>query len=187
MLIDFRDSDRLLGVKALAVYGKALDAAVASCEKVYQPTLGLQNEKAIAEGAADWLNERLDEMGIGEVRECDMPSDYVLSLRMAASVYLSQLGKLAEKQGDLLVPLDETNEVMSHVLSLVDRLRGQLELNGTVHQHIDDAGTATVSVNGGEPMPFNSPAERKRAAKKIAERIARPASRKPGKPGTRGS
>lgn len=168
MLIEFRDSDRLLGLKALAVYDKALDAAVAACDKVYQPTLGLQAEKARTEAAGDWLRETLDDMGVREVRERDMPSEYALALRMAGSVYLSQLGKLAEKQGDLLVPLDETNEVMSLVTSLVDRLRGQLEFTSTIGD-----GTATIAVNGGKPMPFNTEADRKAAGKEIAEKLFR--------------
>jgi len=132
MLMEFRSADRMLGMKALGIYAKAVDAAKGACEKVYAPTLYLDGEAAKAEAATDWLADRLDEMGVGEVRVLDMPSPLALVLRNAGSVYLAQLGKLTEKQADLLVPLDETNEVVSHVTSLVDRLRGQLELDGTV-------------------------------------------------------
>lgn len=138
MVIEFRSGDRMLGIKALGIYEKAVDAAIASSEKVYAPTLYLAGEKAKAEAARDWIANTLDDMGIGEVREADMPSQLALSLRNAGSVYLAQLGKLTEKQADLLVPLDETNEVVSHVTSLVDRLRGQLELEGTVTMGFGD-------------------------------------------------
>jgi len=149
MLIEFRSADRMLGLKALSIYGKMIDAAKAACEKVYAPTLYLDSEKMRGESAGDWLQEKLDEMGVGEVREIDMPSELGLSLRCAGSVYLSQLTKLSEKQSDLLVPQEETNEVTSHVTSLVDRLRGQIEMAG-----VNDSAT-TIKLNDGPEVSMD--------------------------------
>lgn len=184
MLIEFRSADRLLGVKALGIYGKMLEAAKGACDKVYAPTLYLDSEQAQSGSASEWLYEKLDEMGVGEVREVEMPSDLALSLRNAASVYLAQLTKLAEKQSDLLVPLEETNEVTSQVMSLADRLRGQIEMSGVVSggvtitrdsaarglEAIDRATRfpdATASFNGGPETTLED------AARQAGESIAR--------------
>lgn len=175
MIIGFRDSDRLLGAQALAIYEKGLDAAVSACEKVFQPTLALDAEKAKAEAAADWLYASLDEMGLGEIRELDMPADLALPLRIATSVYLAQLSKLEAKQVDLLVPIEDTQAVVSQVTNLCDRLRGQLDFLTTLDARVaeDEPGTATVSVNGGPEMPFNTPSERQAAVDVIADQVLR--------------
>ena len=131
MIVDFRDSDRMLGLKAIGIYRKGIEAASTACDKVYVPTVELQAADAAAVSAENWISTSLEEMGLGEVRELTMPSDLALSLRTAASCYLGQLTKLAEKQTDLLVPLEDTNELISRLQSLSDRLSGQTEIEGT--------------------------------------------------------
>ena len=146
MIVDWRDSDRMLGIKAIGIYAKGIEAAKAACDKVYAGTLELQTAEAQAEAAREWIATSLDEMGIGEVRELTTPSDHCLALRTAVSCYLSQLTKLSEKQSDLLVPVDDTNELISRLQSLADRLSGQTE--------IPDAykSTVTISAPGMEPV-----------------------------------
>lgn len=142
MLIEFRSSDRMFGLKAIGIYRKGIEAAKAACDKVYVETVALLTADSDAERAEEWIAEQLDEMGVGEVRDLAMPTHLALSLRLACSVYLTQLGKLSEKEADMLVPLDHTNELMSHLTSLVDRLRGQTEIEGTI----------TMATPGREPV-----------------------------------
>ncbi len=145
MIVEFRDSDRMLGLKAIGIYRKGIEAAVGACEKVYVPTLELQAADNAASNAGDWIAVSLEEMGIGEVRELTAPTETTVALRTAASCYLSQLSKLAEKQTDLLVPLEDTNDLMSRLQSFADRLSGQTEM----------AGVTTVSVNGTTPITLD--------------------------------
>ncbi|HEV8448628.1 MAG TPA: hypothetical protein VGQ44_17480 [Gemmatimonadaceae bacterium] len=152
MLVPFRSSDRLLGSKALGIYDKMLDTAKAACDKVYAPTLWLDTEKGRVERAEAWLNESLDGLELGEERDIDIASPLASVIGNAASAYLSQLTKLAEKQTDLLVPVDDTSEITARVASLADRIRGQGELTGI--------SSATVSVNGGEPMTLDEMSRR---------------------------
>jgi len=147
MLVPFRSGDRVLGSKALGLYDKMLDTAKAACEKVYAPTLWLDTEKGRVERALSWLNESLDGLGLGEERDIEIPGPLAGAIGNAASVYLAQLTKLAEKQTDLLVPVDDTSEITSQVASLADRIRGQGELAGI--------GNTTVSLNGGELMSLD--------------------------------
>jgi hypothetical protein len=151
MLVPFRSGDGILGSKALGIYDKMLDTAKAACEKVYAPTMYLDTEKGRVERAADWLNESLDGLELGEEREIDVPAPLAGALANGASVYLAQLTKLAEKQSDLLVPIEDTSEVTAQVASLADRLRGQGEL---------DVGKTTVSFDGGEPMTMDEMSRR---------------------------
>lgn len=164
MLIEFRAADRLLSFKALGIYQKGIDAAKAANEKVYVDAMALDEAATNAEMATRWLGS-LDEMEPGEVRDVDMAHPIPLTLRTAASVYLTQLGKLAEKESDMLVPLDNTNEIMSQLRSLADRLAGQVELRGIVSHAFNaaveasepregDDMTATISLNGGPAIPM---------------------------------
>ena len=147
MIIEFQSSDRMFGLKAIGVYRKGIEAASAACEKIYAPTLELQEADAQADAAQTFVAERLDEMGVGEVRELDMPASLSLALRTACSVYITQLNKLVEKQADLLVPIEDTNVVVSHLTSLADRLRGQTELHGI--------STVTFAVPGHQPVTMS--------------------------------
>lgn len=151
MIVDFQDSDRMLGLKALGIYVKGIEAAKAACDKVYAGTMELQTAEGQAEAAREWIATSLEDMGLGETRELTTPSDSCLALRTAVSCYLSQLTKLSEKQSDLLVPVDDTNELISRLQSLSDRLSGQTEIPGTTQR---DRTTATISVGGftSEPM-----------------------------------
>jgi hypothetical protein len=158
MLVPFRSGDRILGSKALGIYDKMLDTAKAACEKVYAPTMYLDTEKGRVERAADWLEKSLDGLELGEERDIEIPSPLAGALANATSVYLAQLTKLAEKQSDLLVPIEDTSEVTAQVASLADRLRGQGEL---------DVGKTTVSLNGGEPMSMD---EMNRRVEHLAKR-----------------
>lgn len=143
MIVEFRDSDRMLGVKAIGIYRKSIEAAVAACEKVYVPTVELQTADHDAEVASKWIAESLDEMGIGETRELTIGAELALALRMATSCYLVSLSKLSEKQADLLVPLEDTNEIMSRLRSLSDRLSGQMEMAGVTTMTITGTGINT--------------------------------------------
>lgn len=145
MLVEFREADRMFGLKAIGIYRKGIEAASAACEKVYCPTLELQEADTAANFVEGWIAENLDEMGAGETRELNVPISSALALRTACSVYLTQLGKLSEKQADLLVPVEDTNVLMSHLTSLADRLRGQMEMAGV---------NATISVNGSPAIPM---------------------------------
>lgn len=150
MIVEFRDTDRMLGIKAVGIYRKAIEAAIAACDKVYCPTVELRTADAAGEAASQWVADSLDEMGIGEVRELTMPADLAVSLRTATSCYLTQLGKLVEKQMDLLVPLEDTNELMSRLRSLADRLSGQTELTGvatTMTMKFGDIETAPITMD----------------------------------------
>jgi hypothetical protein len=151
MLVPFRSGDRVLGTKALGLYDKMLDTAKAACEKVYAPTMYLDTEKGRAERAADWLEKSLDGLELGEERDIEIPSPLAGALANATSVYLTQLTKLAEKQSDLLVPVDDTSEITAQVASLADRVRGQGELG---------VGKTTVSLNGGEPITMDEMSRR---------------------------
>jgi hypothetical protein len=146
MLVPFRSGDRVLGTKALGLYDKMLDAARSACEKVYAPTMWLDTEKGRVERDDAWLNQSLDGLAIGEEQDIEIPSPLAGALANAASVYLAQLTKLAEKQSDLLVPIEDTSEVTAQVASLADRIRGQGELG---------VGKTTVSLNGGEPITMD--------------------------------
>ncbi len=150
MIVEFRDGDRMLGMKAVGIYRKAIEAAVAACDKVYVPTMELQTADTDAEAACNWLADRLDEMGVGEARELTIPADLAVALRTASSCYLTQLGKLSEKQVDLLVPLEDTNELMSKLTSLSDRLSGQTELAGvatTMTMKFGDIETGPITMD----------------------------------------
>jgi len=148
MLVPFRSGDRVLGSKALGIYDKMLDTAKAACEKVYAPTMWLDTEKGRVERADKWLNESLDGLALGEEQDIDIPSPLASVIGNAASAYLAQLTKLAEKQTDLLVPVDDTSEITARMASLADRIRGQGELAAI-------RGDTTVSLNGGEPMTLD--------------------------------
>lgn len=149
MIVEFRDSDRMLGIKAIGIYRKSIEAAKAACDKVYVPTVELQTADGAAEEVSKWVAESLDEMGIGETRELTIASDLAVALRMATSCYLTQLDKLAEKQSDLLVPLEDTNELMSRLRSLSDRLTGQMELAGvtTMTMKYGDIETGPITTD----------------------------------------
>jgi sarcosine oxidase gamma subunit len=152
MLIEFHSSDRMLGIKALGIYEKGIDAATAACEKVYVPTLELQDAKASSEEAMSWVAETLDNMGVGEVTEHELSHRLAQTLRTATSVYIGQLTKLGEKQADLLVPIEDTNVLISQLTSLADRLNGQTEIHSVLG---DSKDTTTVSINGSEPISLN--------------------------------
>jgi hypothetical protein len=81
----------------------------------------------------------------------EIPSQLAGALANATSVYLTQLTKLAEKQSDLLVPIEDTSEVTAQVASLAHRVRGQGEL---------DVGNTTASPNGGEPITMDEMSRR---------------------------
>jgi hypothetical protein len=82
----------------------------------------------------------------------EIPSQLAGALANATSVYLTQLTKLAEKQSDLLVPIEDTSEVTAQVASLADRLRGQTELGGaTWTHHEDEHGNVTDTVHATQP------------------------------------
>jgi hypothetical protein len=152
MLVPFRSGDRILGSKALGIYDKMLDTAKAACEKVYAPTMYLDTEKGRVERAADWLGKSLEGLELGEERDIEIPSPLAGALANATSVYLTQLTKLAEKQSDLLVPVDDTSEITAQVASLADRVRGQGELAElTFTRHEDEDGNVTDTVHATQP------------------------------------
>lgn len=154
MLVEFRSGDQMLAVKAIAIYRKGIEAAAAACEKVYVPTMELQQAEHAADCALQWVGEKFENMGDGEVKEIDVPLDTTLALRAAASVYLVQLGKVAEKQTVLLVAPDDTNVRITELQSLSDRLRGQLELRmGEARKgSMDGIDSVTISTPGHKPV-----------------------------------
>lgn len=154
MIVEFQDSDRMLGLKAVGIYRKGIETASAACEKVYCPTMELQTADAGAESAGDWIATSLEDMGVGESRELTMPGDLALALRTATSCYLGQLTKLSEKQADLLVPQEDTHELISRLQSLADRLAGQTEIPGTTSNR--ERTTMTVSYNGITSPPMTT-------------------------------
>jgi hypothetical protein len=152
MLVPFRSGDRILGSKALGIYDKMLDTAKAACEKVYAPTMWLDTEKGRAEKADAWLADSLDGLELGEERDIEIASSLASVIGNAATAYLAQLTKLAEKQTDLLVPVDDTSEITARVASLADRIRGQGELGGmTFTHHEDEHGNVTNTVHATQP------------------------------------
>lgn len=144
MLIEFQTSDRLLGLKAIGVYRDGIKAASTACAKVFVDTMALQAAETSACAVETWAATNLEDMELGESRELEIPSSLALALRTACSCYLTQLGKLADKQVELLVPPDNTNDVISHLQSLADRLSGQIELDGTVTMQFGDAAPITI-------------------------------------------
>lgn len=165
MLIEFRAADRVLGFKALGIYEKGIESAKGACEKVYVSSLPLQTAEQETADARAWLG-RIDEMEPGETHDLDIPVRLALTIRTACSVYMAQLSKLAEKEVDMLVPLDNTKDIMSQLQSFADRLGGQIEMGSVVGQAMADAIrhsspeagddlTATISVNGGPAIPMD--------------------------------
>lgn len=169
MIIELRAADLVLGFKALGIYTKGLDAAKTACEKVAVDTMAIQTAASEAERASKWLGS-VDEMEPGEARDIDCPSSVTIAMRTATFVYLTQLSKLAEKEIDMLVPVDQTKDLMSQLQSFADRLNGQMEMAGVLAETMDaleqaaraaepianDDTSATISINGGPAVPMDA-------------------------------
>ncbi len=161
MLIEFRSADRMLGLKAIGVYRKGIEAASAALDKVFVSSMELQTADADALKTESWVAGSLEDFGVGETRDVEIPTFLAVSLRTACSCYLTQLGKLVDKQAELLVPPDNTNEVISHLQSLADRLAGQIEMRGTI-------GRTDVEITFGDKTVKTTMEDMERAAHRMA-------------------
>lgn len=138
MLISFEARDKAVLFIALSLLEKAVEAAKKAAERINVSTLEIDTLEARCGAARKHIHRTADEE-TGELHgDHDVPGHLADTIRTACWLYLDQLGKVEQKQVELLVETDETKVRANHLREL--------------HARFGDQTTITFRMGDSEPV-----------------------------------